>query len=66
MSDHSDDALRLLELEQEQWRRKCRSSFLPFCVEALSAHSESPALHHRLICSELEAVARGKCKRLGR
>jgi predicted phage terminase large subunit-like protein len=64
MSDDSDDARRLLELEQEQWRRKCRSSFLPFCVEALSARSESPALHHRLICSELEAVARGKCKRL--
>jgi hypothetical protein len=64
MNDDSDDVCRLLELEQEQWRRKCRSSFLPFCVEALSARSESPALHHRLICSELEAVARGKCKRL--
>jgi hypothetical protein len=64
MNDDIDDARRLLELEQEQWRRKCRSSFLPFCVEALSVRGESPALHHRLICSELEAVARGRCKRL--
>jgi predicted phage terminase large subunit-like protein len=64
MNDDSGDARRLLELEQERWRRKCRSSFLPFCVEALSARSESPALHHRLICRELEAVARGRCKRL--
>jgi hypothetical protein len=60
----SDNARRLLELQREQWRRQCRSSFISFCIEALSARNEVPALHHRLICSELEALARGKCKRL--
>jgi predicted phage terminase large subunit-like protein len=60
----SDDARRLLELQLEQWRRQCRNSFISFCIEALSARGEMPALHHRLICSELEALARGKCKRL--
>jgi hypothetical protein len=43
---------------------KCRQSFISFCIEALSARDEVPALHHRLFCSELEALARGKCKRL--
>jgi hypothetical protein len=63
--DHeAEDHRRLLKLEQEQWRRQCRSSFLSFCIEALSPRGESPALHHRLIASELEAVARGKQKRL--
>jgi predicted phage terminase large subunit-like protein len=60
----SDDARRLLELQRERWRRQCRSSFLSFAVEALSARNEAPALHHRLICSELESLARGKFKRL--
>jgi hypothetical protein len=60
----SDDARKLLELQLEQWRRQCRNSFISFCIEALSARDEVPALHHRLICSELEALARGKCKRL--
>ena len=64
MSDNSDDHRKLLELEREQWRRQCRHSFISFCVEALSARGETPALHHRLIASELEAVARGKRKRL--
>ena len=63
-SDLTDDRNRLLELEQEQWRRQCRSSFIPFCVEALSSRGETPALHHRLIASELEAVAKGDRKRL--
>jgi predicted phage terminase large subunit-like protein len=64
MSDLTEDRNRLLELEQEQWRRQCRQSFIPFCIEALSSRGESPALHHRLIASELEAVARAKVKRL--
>jgi predicted phage terminase large subunit-like protein len=55
---------RLLELEQEQWHRQCRQSFISFCIEALSARGETPALHHRLICSEVEAIARGKRERL--
>jgi hypothetical protein len=60
----SDDARTLLELQQEQWRRQCRQSFISFAIEALSARGETPALHHRLICSELEALARCKIKRL--
>jgi predicted phage terminase large subunit-like protein len=55
---------RLHELELEQWRRQCRSSFITFAIDALAARGEVPALHHRLICSELESVARGKRKRL--
>jgi len=38
----SDDARKLLELEQEQWRRQCRSSFISFCIEALSPRGENP------------------------
>ena len=64
MSDDSDDARKLLELEQEQWRRQCRQSFISFCIEALSSRGETPALHHRLIARELEALARGRSKRL--
>jgi predicted phage terminase large subunit-like protein len=60
----SEDARMLLKLEQEQWRRQCRQSFISFSIEALSARGETPALHHRLISSELEALARGKRKRL--
>jgi predicted phage terminase large subunit-like protein len=63
-SNPSDDARRLLELEQEQWRRQCRSSFVSFCIEALSARGEQPARHHRLICEALQDVVEGRCKRL--
>jgi predicted phage terminase large subunit-like protein len=64
MSDNSDDARKLLELERELWGRKCRKSFIAFCVEALSSHGESPARHHRLICQALQDVAESRCKRL--
>jgi predicted phage terminase large subunit-like protein len=64
MSSSNDDARRLLELEQEQWYRQCRMEFIPFCIEALSAHNLSPALHHRLIASELQAMMAGKFDRL--
>jgi predicted phage terminase large subunit-like protein len=60
----SDDHRKLLELEQEQWRRQCRNSFVSFCIEALSARDEQPARHHRLICEALQDVAEGRCKRL--
>jgi predicted phage terminase large subunit-like protein len=60
----SDPRRQLLALKQEQWRRTCRQSFIAFCVEALSSRGEVPALHHRLLCSELEALARGKFSRL--
>jgi hypothetical protein len=63
-SELTEDRNRLLELEPEQWRRQCRQSFTPFCIEALSPRGETPALHHRIIASELEAMARGKTKRL--
>jgi hypothetical protein len=36
MSDTDDDARRLFELEQELWRRRCRSSFISISIEALS------------------------------
>jgi predicted phage terminase large subunit-like protein len=64
MSDDSEDAKKLLELERELWRRECRKSFIAFCIEALSSRGESPARHHRLICEALQDVAEGRCKRL--
>jgi predicted phage terminase large subunit-like protein len=64
MINDSDDSRRLLELEREQWHRQCRSSFLPFAIEALAARNEVPARHHKLICTELESLARGRFKRL--
>ena len=64
MSDDSEDAKKLLELEREQWRRECRKSFIAFCIEVLSSRGESPARHHRLICEALQDVAEGRCKQL--
>jgi predicted phage terminase large subunit-like protein len=58
------DERQLLDLEQLQWQRQCRSAFLPFCVEALSPGGETPAQHHRLIVGELQSVAQGRTKRL--
>jgi predicted phage terminase large subunit-like protein len=63
-NDDVEARKRLFRLEQEQWRRHCRQSFISFSIDALAARGEVPALHHRLICSELESVARGKRKRL--
>ena len=54
MSDATDDARRLYELEREQWLRRCRGDFLSFCIEALSARGEQPARHHRLIIQALQ------------
>lgn len=45
-------------------RRDCRRSFLKFCIEALRPLNQAPAAHHRLIISELQAVAEGKVRRL--
>jgi predicted phage terminase large subunit-like protein len=45
-------------------RRECRTSFLEFCIEALRPLELSPAPHHRLLISELEAIARGDNDRL--
>jgi hypothetical protein len=59
-----DDRRKLFEMEQELWRRRCRQDFLSFAIEALSPRNEVPARHHRLIASNLQAVAAGKIKRL--
>src|SRR5689334_17764843 len=64
MSDDSEDAKKLLELEREQWRRECRRSLIAFCIEVLSSRGEAPARHHRLICQALQDVAEGRRKRL--
>jgi predicted phage terminase large subunit-like protein len=63
-ADDENVRRRLFAMKQEVWHRACRSSFLAFCIEALSARHEAPARHHRLICGELERLARGDHKRL--
>lgn len=45
-------------------RRECRRSLLAWCEEALRPHNQSPAAHHRLLISELQAVADGQQDRL--
>jgi predicted phage terminase large subunit-like protein len=60
----SDDVRRLLELERELWHRQCRREFIPFCIEALQSQQLTPALHHRLIASELQALMQGRFDRL--
>jgi hypothetical protein len=45
-------------------RRECRRSFLAWCIEALKPYGQVPAAHHRLIISELQAVADGDVRRL--
>lgn len=63
MSDDSEDAKRLLELEREQWHRECRKSFIAFCIEVLSSRGESPARHHRLICEALQDPRLSDCSK---
>lgn len=41
-----------------------RANFLLFCRTALAPLNQSPAAHHRLLISKLQAVADGKCNRL--
>jgi len=64
MSDPGTDYLRLQELHAGYWRQACRAELLSFCIHALSWKRQTPARHHRLICQELEAVARGEVLRL--
>lgn len=45
-------------------RRKCRSSFLAWCIEALKPLGRTPAPHHRFVINELQGVADGKYQRL--
>ena len=45
-------------------RRKCRRSFLAFCIDALAPLGLAPDVHHRLLIRELEGVARGDTPRL--
>jgi len=58
------DPARLYQLRTEHWRRMCRRELVPFAVHALTPKGETPARHHRRICAELEAVARGDVLRL--
>lgn len=51
------DARRLLELEREAVAPPVLQLLYLLLHQALSARGEVPALHHRLICSELEALA---------
>ena len=60
----NDDERRVFELEKELWHRRCRSEFLPFCIEALQPLGQTPAKHHRLLIAELEALLRGDFDRL--
>jgi predicted phage terminase large subunit-like protein len=55
-----DDARRLLELEQEQWRRQCRADLVAFATEALTPFERVPARHHRLLCDRLMALTRDR------
>ncbi len=57
-------AERQLILAKELRRRECRRSLLAFATEVLAPLGQAPARHHRLLISELEAVARGACDRL--
>lgn len=51
-------------LQEIQRRRECRRSFLAWCIEALAPFGQTPAAHHRLLISELQAVADGQVDRL--
>ncbi len=55
---------RLLHIRQQQWRQFCCENFLAFATEALQPFGQKPARHHRRMCAELEAVARGEVRRL--
>jgi len=64
MTRPNSDQHRLYDLRAEYWRRICRRELVPFAVHALAPKGEAPARHHRRICAELEAVARGDVLRL--
>jgi predicted phage terminase large subunit-like protein len=55
---------RLLEIDKELWRRRCREDLVSFAVEVLAPRSERPARHHRRLCAELEAITRKDIDRL--
>lgn len=57
-------AERELLILKELRARECRRSFGAWCEEALHPFGQAPAIHHRLLIRELEAVARGETKRL--
>lgn len=54
----------LRDLLEHRHRLRIRSDLLTWCIEALAPVGLKPARHHRLLISELEAVARGETKRL--
>lgn len=63
-SPYSSAKQELLELLEESHRQLCRRFFLAWCIEALAPYGQTPAAHHRLLISELQAVADGEVDRL--
>jgi predicted phage terminase large subunit-like protein len=61
--EHPDVTL-LRWAEEKKRRLECRRSFLAWCIEALAPFGQTPAAHHRLLISELQAVADGLVDRL--
>jgi hypothetical protein len=62
MASLATDRARLLELETEQWRRKCRRSFAAFATEVLDGRGERLANHHKLICRKLMGLVAGELR----
>lgn len=53
-----------MQIEREQWRRRCRRELRSWAIQALSPEGYYPARHHDLLCEKLEAVSRGDVDRL--
>jgi predicted phage terminase large subunit-like protein len=60
----SEDIRKLLELRREQWARICRGNLLACATALLEPRGYTPARHHELFCTEIEAVVRGTARRL--
>jgi predicted phage terminase large subunit-like protein len=54
----------LVELLEEDRRRRVGNSLVDWCAEALAPQGQRPARHHELICRELEGLERGDFDRL--
>jgi hypothetical protein len=54
----------LAKLKEEDWRRKCRSSFRAWATECVQDFGFEPARHHKLLIEYLELVIVGKIDRL--
>ena len=54
----------LMEAFAEQYKRHIKQNLLAWCEHVLAPSGQSPAKHHRLIISELQALAESKFDRL--